>query len=183
MNKPTREQIIDYARGLAGPEVSKMVESDPASVSEAEAFRLVFQAGREPAPEMWMLRAKALLPAQDRTIPLLFGQLRPALQGATGVRAGAPAPGTYSFDFDDATVDVRLQLDATEGKLVAHGVLERHGISETSLSEIRVGNGEEWTGSCDEDGQFVLHLDKTHTIRFHDLNQQKVLAIEVPHEN
>ncbi len=176
--KPTWEQIVDYARGIAAPDIVLAVEADPDAMSKVSQMRAVHDAGRVEAPELWKLRAKALLVGQDRTIPLLFGKLVPSPAGPTGLRSAASKVDSFRFEFDRAVLDVRTEFDAQADKVFVAGVFETD-----EPVDVRVGTELEWLTSCDEDGQFSMHLDQTRTLQFHVLQSNQIFRVEIPNES
>lgn len=178
--KPTWDEIVDYARGLATPEQSARIEGDKASLEIAKQFTLVAESGREQAPEMWVLRAKALLVAEARTLPLLFGRLVPAsLNPAMGFRSGTASPLTKRYEFEGATLDLQIEPGKTPGTILIVGVMEL-----PAPVQVRVGTEEDWLDACDEDGQFSLELPvSTKNLRFQDLATSQIFQISLDHEN
>lgn len=176
--KPTWEQIVDYARGIAVPDIVSAVEADPDAMTKASQMHAVHEAGREEAPELWKLRAKALLVGQDRTIPLLFGKLIPSPAGLMGLRSTASKVDSFRFEFDGALLDVRTEFDVQADKVFVAGVFETE-----EPVDVRVGTESEWLTSCDEDGQFSMHLDQSRTLQFHVLQTNQIFRVEIPNES
>lgn len=174
--KVTWEHIVDYARGLADVEVAKAIEADNSAMEKARSMRLVHEEAQNEAPEMWMQRAKALLVAETRTLPLLFGRLLPASSTpGAGFRSSSAAV-LHRYEFDGASLELRIDEVGPDGKIQIIGVFE----GETARA-IRVGTPTAWVGQCDEDGQFAVLLDADQRIiLFQDVESGQQYQVELP---
>ncbi|MCG9894493.1 MAG: hypothetical protein MH204_03325 [Fimbriimonadaceae bacterium] len=177
--EPSWEDIVDHARGLATPEQAARVEQDPEAADASHRLAAVAKSAEDQAPEMWVLRAKALLVAETRTIPLLFGRLLPSpLRPSAGFRSGGQAT-VRRYDFDGVGLDLQTSPGSEPDSIRLTGVLDI-----PSPAQVRVGTGEDWLDSCDEDGQFSVQVPRpTQTLRFHDLAAGRILQISLDHED
>lgn len=174
--KVTWEHIIDYARGLADVEVSRAIEADESAMEKARSMQLVHEEARNEAPEMWMLRAKALMVAEVRTLPLLLGRLLPASSApGAGFRSSSAAV-LHQYEFDGASLELRIDKIGPDGKTQVIGIFECD-----SARLVRVGTPAGWIGHCDEDGQFVVLLDAgDKTLLFENVESGQQYQAELP---
>lgn len=168
----TWEQIVDYARGLADEPTRRAVEADPDALERARALGEVSEAKPLSPPELWMARAKALLPAHP-TARTWFGRL--ILAPAAGFRAGATAARDLRYEFDGPSVELRVEPVPQSNRVSIVGLVEELGSNAEVLIDGRV------VARCDELGQF--HLETTQSTRrlvFRNPTLPDLYEVELP---
>jgi hypothetical protein len=177
--KATWEQIVDYSRGIASDDVNRIVESDAVALREAQSLAVIVSA-KEPVPEMWMNRAKALLVQASEPVSVLRGLLSfRSLGMQPGFRAAQSAIQAASVEFDDATLEVQIQAMPSGNELELVGVLET-----PNASTIRVGTPEAWLTVCDSEGQFIVTLPSTaQVLLLQSTETGKTYEVEIRYEN
>lgn len=178
--KLTWEQLVDDARGLADPTLSAQISADPEAAAIVSQLRQVFEAGQEAPDELWILRAKSLMVADPQPLQLRWGRLvPPRFQEASGYRSGGVLGHLFSFDFEDARLDVSVRPARTPRKRVVRGVVEA-----SPSSVFRVGTESEWQTIADDEGQFTLTLSaQQRGIRLQEMTTQQVYQVEIPDEH
>jgi len=176
--KITWEHLIDYARGIASPQVAAAIESDPASMKEVELLRRVHKASREEAPENWVQRAKALIPNLAKSTSPLRGRL--VFQSAgpvAGFRSGTQQARQSRYEFDDATLEIRVEKESSGVRIA--------GVYESAAgSAVTVGTEKTWLTTSDEDGQFTMVLPEGEKIlRLQVLEDGPLLEVEIENED
>lgn len=171
------ENIVDYARGLGSQELRDQIEGDPEALAIAKQLEVVYRTGREQAPEMWVLRAKALMPKIPRERVPIWGRLLPnSGQLAQGFRLAQTTGQFLSYEFDGGKLEMRMEPGREPGTLQLVGVLES-----PDAENVRVGTDVEWLASCDEDGQFALDVEASiRTLVFENVSTQVLLKVELP---
>lgn len=148
------EKIVDYARGIASPAVRQEVESDVNALSEVKWIQSISATAQLQAPELWKLRAKALVPMQVQTLPLLFGQLfftKPTLQ--PGFRSAQQSEQRAKLEIENGTIEVSVSTTTASGNRILVGVIEA-----TEETGYLIGTSQQWLTETDEDGQFSLEV-------------------------
>ena len=171
--KPTWEQIVDYARGIAGDEAKSLIERDAVSLEKAKLLSHVQALNESGAPENWVNRAKALLPKLE-TGRVWIGKLVFS-SSAQGFRSAAAQARDLRFEFEGAQVEIRIEPSANSPKLAIVGMFT----SETLRAVTVVADGSV-SAKCDEIGQFELAINpKVTTIRFQDSVLGEVFEIKL----
>lgn len=171
--RPTWEQIVDYARGIAGDEAKSLIESDAVSLEKAKLLSHVQALNESEAPENWVNRAKALLPKLE-TGRIWIGKLVYS-NSAQGFRSAATQARDLRFEFEGAQVEIRIEPIANSPKLAVVGMFT----SETLRTLTVVADGSA-SAKCDEIGQFELAIKpNVTTLRFQDSTLGDVFEIEL----
>lgn len=151
------EQLVDYVRGLATPEVVAAVESDPEVAEKVQALRAV-QRSHDPVPDWMMNRARALIPAAlEAARPSWRAVL--GFDSAAGLAFGLRSTGALArdlqFQFENGDLDLRLEPG------VAIGALHWSLADDLSAVEGRavLSDGTQKSAWCRETGEFEVELD------------------------
>lgn len=183
------DHIVDYARGLATPEVAAAIEADPEARERAKALQAVAKTAANTAfdtpPQNWTDRAKALMPDLPQTLPLLRARLVFAPAGpAPGFRSRQPggntAPNIRSgkAEFPGLSVEIRTEPRPNRQILVV-GVVESD-----SPGPFNVSSAGKTLTSTDEDGQFTVQISPSEWfLLLSDQRTGQIYEIEIDHEN
>lgn len=150
--KPTWDMIIDYARGLASPDVKAMVEADSEAMARAKNLSLVSPALQVDVPESFVNRAKALMPKLPSAAKVWQGRLVFQSSGMMpGFRSAETLARDLRFEFDQAACDLRIEPIANSERIWIAGIFS------TDVPEhVKAVAGPKNEAWCDEFGQFVL---------------------------
>lgn len=178
--KATWEQIIDFARGVATQEVREIVESDPQALAEVGRLSHLAAAKEEPAPELWVSRAKAILiPEVPRASAFegILSFIRPQFQ--PGYRSSNSLVATAVAELGEDRIEVQISL------IPGTDQVELIGIFESSKSRsLRIGTKDNWLGFTDEDGQFIIQVASTvRSLLFHILETGETYILEIKYED
>lgn len=170
--------IVDCVRGLATAEARAAIEADPESSRRLELLSKLMRGRLEDAPELWVLRAKALLLAEPSTIPLLFGKLVFSAAGPQqGIRSAGVGSGFVKYQFEEMSLEISLPSNLAETFTIAGIVVGIDG------QPMQVGTEDAWHDFCDEEGQFVLQInDGQRIVKLRNLMTGQIYQVELPDE-
>ena len=171
--KATWEEIVDYSRGIAGPQVKELVERDVESLDKAALLAKVQSLNSSEPPENWVNRAKALLPKLN--IGRVWIGKMVFSSSAQGFRSGTTQARDLRFEFEGAQVELRIEPIANSSKLAAVGMFT----SEAPRQLTVVVDGSTPV-KCDSIGQFELTINsRSTTMRFQDSSLGDIFEIEL----
>ena len=156
--KITWSQIVDYSRGLASKEVALAVESSPEAMEKVNLLKLLPLGQEVEVPESFLNRAKALLPQIPNPVRVWIGRLVFAGgQSQPGFRSGASSARDLQFEFEDATLELRIEPIANSSRQSFVGQFEP---VPGSPVQVIVGDVKGW---CDDSGMFDLQAPGSAT--------------------
>lgn len=160
--KVSWEHIVDYVRGLASEEVRSAIEANPEAMTRAQLLRHVSLSAQDPVPDMWVNRAKALLPDLPKGRPFLGNLVFES--GPAGFRSGAVMARDLKFEFENAVVELRLEPMERATHIQVIGLFTSEPQRAMQVGVLG-GNPIE----CDEFGQFELVIPRdAETLNFVD---------------
>lgn len=178
--KATWEQIFDFARGVATQEVREIVESDPQALAEVGRLSYLAAAKEEPAPELWVSRAKAILISEVPRASAFEGILsfiRPQLQ--PGYRSSNSLVAIAVAELGEDRIEVKITVIPGTDKLELIGIFES-----SKGRSLRIGSKDNWLGFADEDGQFIVQVASTvRSLLFHILETGETYILEIKYED
>ncbi len=164
--------ILDYVRGIASPEVRQRVEADALAMERVRLMTAVNDSLKAEMPEQYIQRAKALLPTTpDRrfiTASLAYAS------GPAGFRAGSATARDLRFEFEGGSIELRIEQLADARQLAIVGL-----VSTASNSQFRVHDAKRWH-ACDEHGQFDIVVPAaTRSLRFESELHSEVIEVVI----
>jgi hypothetical protein len=168
------EEVVAYAQGVASDEVKARIEANAKALGAAIRLTRLAEIRQDAPPDLWLDRAKALIPQRETAQQPIIGRLAFQSSGV-GLRSTATAV-ELQFEADDIVVDLRIEPDRDKSKEIVVGL-----VTGRISCPYRVGVGGTWLTWTDDEGLFELTKKVSdRSLTLFDPMKTETITLELP---